>query len=114
MERPTGFEPATSSLGSWHSATELRPPSAPYITPHGEPSAALTSGSEPAHRTVGLRGRTMRAAAAGQPSTQRLLDRHLRRLDPLVAARLPRDALAGAVQIELLVERCGRRILDPE
>ncbi len=25
LERPTGFEPATSSLGSWHSATELRP-----------------------------------------------------------------------------------------
>jgi len=21
LERPTGFEPATSSLGSWHSAT---------------------------------------------------------------------------------------------
>jgi hypothetical protein len=25
VERATGFEPATSSLGSWHSATELRP-----------------------------------------------------------------------------------------
>jgi hypothetical protein len=24
-ERATGFEPATSSLGSWHSTTELRP-----------------------------------------------------------------------------------------
>src|SRR5207245_8896012 len=33
VERPTGFEPATSSLGSWHSATELRPPGAPYLTP---------------------------------------------------------------------------------
>src|SRR5207249_6569080 len=33
LERPTGFEPATSSLGSWHSATELRPPGASYITP---------------------------------------------------------------------------------
>jgi hypothetical protein len=32
MERPTGFEPATSSLGSWHSATELRPLDASYIT----------------------------------------------------------------------------------
>src|SRR3989441_2394751 len=32
LERPTGFEPATSSLGSWHSATELRPPGASYIT----------------------------------------------------------------------------------
>ena len=26
MERATGVEPATSSLGSWHSTTELRPP----------------------------------------------------------------------------------------
>ena len=25
MERETGFEPATSSLGSWHSTTELLP-----------------------------------------------------------------------------------------
>jgi hypothetical protein len=25
MERATGVEPATSSLGSWHSTTELRP-----------------------------------------------------------------------------------------
>ena len=30
VERPTGFEPATSSLGSWHSATELRPRCVPY------------------------------------------------------------------------------------
>ena len=26
VERATGVEPATSSLGSWHSTTELRPP----------------------------------------------------------------------------------------
>jgi hypothetical protein len=25
MERATGLEPATSSLGSWHSTTELHP-----------------------------------------------------------------------------------------
>jgi hypothetical protein len=25
VERETGFEPATSSLGSWHSTTELLP-----------------------------------------------------------------------------------------
>ncbi len=25
LERETGFEPATSSLGSWHSTTELLP-----------------------------------------------------------------------------------------
>ena len=31
MERPTGFEPATSSLGSWHSATELLPPVPPIL-----------------------------------------------------------------------------------
>jgi hypothetical protein len=28
MERETGLEPATSSLGSWHSTTELLPHSA--------------------------------------------------------------------------------------
>src|SRR6266508_5850827 len=33
LERPTGFEPATSSLGSWHSATELRPLDALHLTP---------------------------------------------------------------------------------
>jgi hypothetical protein len=26
LERATGVEPATSSLGSWHSTAELRPP----------------------------------------------------------------------------------------
>ena len=26
LERETGIEPATSSLGSWHSTTELLPP----------------------------------------------------------------------------------------
>jgi hypothetical protein len=26
VERATGVEPATSSLGSWHSTTELHPP----------------------------------------------------------------------------------------
>ena len=26
MERATGVEPATSSVGSWHSTAELRPP----------------------------------------------------------------------------------------
>src|SRR5215207_8490530 len=26
LERAMGFEPTTSSLGSWHSTTELRPP----------------------------------------------------------------------------------------
>ena len=28
LERETGIEPATSSLGSWHSTAELLPPSA--------------------------------------------------------------------------------------
>jgi hypothetical protein len=30
-ERATGFEPATSSLGSWHSTTELHPQNAPEV-----------------------------------------------------------------------------------
>src|SRR5439155_1913796 len=50
LERPTGFEPATSSLGSWHSATELRPPSAPYITPNTRTqSLARDQREKPAH-----------------------------------------------------------------
>ena len=32
MERETGFEPATSSLGSWHSTTELLPHSVDSAT----------------------------------------------------------------------------------
>ncbi len=37
LERETGVEPATSSLGSWHSTTELLPPvgfSAICLTPN--------------------------------------------------------------------------------
>ena len=30
MERETGLEPATSSLGSWHSTTELLPRSSVF------------------------------------------------------------------------------------
>src|SRR5262249_12574774 len=41
LERPTGFEPATSSLGSWHSATELRPPGVLHITTARGSSAAF-------------------------------------------------------------------------
>src|ERR1700730_1421788 len=32
MERAAGVEPATSSLGSWHSTTELRPLSQPKLS----------------------------------------------------------------------------------
>src|SRR5881409_995385 len=84
LERPTGFEPATSSLGSWHSATELRPPGASYTT----------------HR---------RAA-----TLLRLPERHAERLDDLVAASPPVDPLAYPVEVELLVERHRRHLLDPE
>src|SRR5260370_32260842 len=54
-KRATGFEPATSSLGSWHSTAELRPrrmgppgpeiarPTAPVTLPthHSQPSSLL-------------------------------------------------------------------------
>src|SRR5215468_4360111 len=43
LERPTGFEPATSSLGSWHSATELRPPGDHYLTTLPKVPAAAIS-----------------------------------------------------------------------
>src|SRR5712691_1919198 len=33
-ERATGFEPVTSSLGSWHSTPELRPQSGRNVFPH--------------------------------------------------------------------------------
>src|SRR5215510_2470669 len=83
MERPTGFEPATSSLGSWHSATELRPPGASYLTPTG-------------------------------PTLFPVLQRHSVRLQHLVAACLPVEALGDPVEIDLLVERHRRHLLDPE
>ena len=49
MERPTGFEPATSSLGSWHSATELRPPERLDCTcgPPHTPAHVRRGGPEP-------------------------------------------------------------------
>src|SRR2546429_6752190 len=83
MERPTGFEPATSSLVSWYSATELRPPGAPYTTPI-------------------------------DPALFPVLERHVVRLEPLVAPRLPVESLGDAVEIDLLVERHRRHLLDPE
>src|SRR5438477_200265 len=43
-----------------------------------------------------------------------VLDSHLRGFDALVAARLPADPLARAVEVELLVERRGRGVLDPQ
>jgi hypothetical protein len=39
MERETGLEPATSSLGSWHSTTELLPHSAVGTKSSLHPSA---------------------------------------------------------------------------
>src|SRR5437773_11555232 len=83
LERPTGFEPATSSLGSWHSATELRPPGASYTT----------------HRR----------AATLLP----LPERHAERLDDLVAASAPVYPLAYPVEVELLAERHRRPLLNP-
>src|SRR3989442_3386922 len=57
LERPTGFEPATSSLGSWHSATELRPLAAPYITPElPDKSARPRNEGGPAGRARAVRG----------------------------------------------------------
>src|SRR3989475_3842253 len=84
LERPTGFEPATSSLGSWHSATELRPPGASYST----------------HRRA--------------TTLLRLPERHAEGLDDLVAASFPVDPPADPVEVELLVERHRRQLLDPE
>src|SRR5574341_2443174 len=83
LERPTGFEPATSSLGSWHSATELRPPGVSYITRSRRPLLPV-------------------------------LQAHVVGLDQLVTPRLPVEALGGAVEVELLVERHRGHLLDPE
>src|SRR5690349_21684647 len=49
MERETGFEPATSSLGSWHSTTELLPLSMTYATCFGSfvPLKLTISSSNP-------------------------------------------------------------------
>src|ERR1700757_1091613 len=50
MERETGIEPATSSLGSWRSTAELLPPGR-----SNEPILAVPSGSAALEK---LRGRT--------------------------------------------------------
>src|SRR2546425_8030286 len=71
-------------LGKLAFCTELRPPGASYIT----------------HR---------RAA-----TLLRLPERHAEGLDDLVAASFPVDPLADPVEVELLVERHRRHLLDPE
>src|SRR5262249_60463694 len=43
-----------------------------------------------------------------------LLDRHVVRFDEFVAARFPVEPLGGAVEVELLIERHGGGVLDPE
>src|SRR5438093_11418062 len=43
-----------------------------------------------------------------------VLERHVVGLDQFVAARFPVELAAGAVEIDLLVERHRRLILDPE
>src|SRR5262249_46380226 len=43
-----------------------------------------------------------------------ILERHGVGLEPLVAARLPVETLAHAVQVDLLVERHRRHLFDPE
>src|SRR5262245_66637121 len=78
LERPTGFEPATSSLGSWHSATELRPPGDSYLT------------------TI-------------PPPLFPVLERHGIGLQHLVAARLPVQTFADAVEIDLQIGRASCR-----
>src|SRR5712691_4915353 len=43
-----------------------------------------------------------------------LLERHVVGLDLLVAARLPVELAAGPVEVDLLVERHRRLVLDPQ
>src|SRR6185436_20317321 len=57
MERATGIEPATSSLGSWHSAAELRPHLARILGPGGR-ACQIT-------RPAGTRAVSSRALAGG-------------------------------------------------
>src|SRR3989442_15943569 len=73
LERPTGFEPATSSLGSWHSATELRPLAAPYITPElPDKSARPRNEGGPAGRGAGGTERETRVSGtASVPAVNR-------------------------------------------
>src|SRR5438093_5262115 len=44
----------------------------------------------------------------------RVLQRHIEPLDHLVASRLPHEPLVDTVEIDLLVERDRRHLLDPE
>ena len=63
MERPTGFEPATSSLGSWHSATELRPRSTLIIGLPASYFESFTAMSYPLMASSPLAFHTIRLVA---------------------------------------------------
>jgi hypothetical protein len=62
MERETGFEPATSSLGSWHSTTELLPP-----VPAAQPSGLRD-------RPIGIRENSYSTTAAEMQASTRAID----------------------------------------
>ena len=74
MERATGVEPATSSLGSWHSTTELRPPAVKFRVAASE--CQIRKGHET--RGAATTKRTARGSAdKRQTSGASSLDPHL-------------------------------------
>ena len=63
MERATGIEPVTSSLGSWHSTAELRPLYFQFLTEHG------STAKRHRYRLWKVRVRRRRASALRQASS---------------------------------------------
>src|SRR6476469_4073868 len=91
-ERATGLEPATSSLGSWHSTTELRPRFVPVNV-----TSRLRGVKPPIRLLLGPR-RLEKAAQIG------LADRGLAGRD-VVQPALTHPPLQLPYQIEQVVER---------
>ena len=72
LERATGIEPATSSLGSWHSAAELRPHLARILGPGGRACQIGPSTGRDPRRTApaaAARGRGRRRRGRRRPGS---------------------------------------------
>src|SRR5437867_5757503 len=74
------------------------------------PARVVKSTRSPSSTTVTKSGE----ATAATRRLLALFDRHIVPLDALVAPRLPDHAFGGAVEVELLVQRHGGSVLDPQ
>src|ERR1043165_3677078 len=90
-ERATGVEPATSSLGSWHSTTELRPrtpPDARAVLPTWQPDSFELPSLTAPYPTPTIDCSFMERARAHSGSTQAAI-RELFALPALLMEPIP-------------------------